>query len=267
MVRMTDDGRAQTAEIAARHGVTVATAERLAAALARTGGGQVQFDEPELGGLGQWSRGGMVMVGDMFNNALKARVDALCSDLAGLVATGSAFEPEAFPDGWPAELGAPSSSGAQNDMRYAVFPGTRRLAVARNGTVTIYDTGQHRIGGASQAQSGDQSLSFSSQLGPVRLADLPVVGGPTRAATGATAPAATSVGAAPAKSGTPAPEASQPVPVPPASESAFGAAPGPATSGGGDVLSTIERLAELASRGILTEDEFARKKAELLDRL
>ena len=121
-------------------------------------------------------------------------------------------------------------------MRYAVFPGTRRLAVARNGTVTIYDTGQHRIGGASQAQSGDQSLSFSSQLGPVRLADLPVVGGPTRAATGATAPAATSVGAAAAKSGTPAPAASQPVPVPPASEPAFGAAPGPATSGGGDVL-------------------------------
>src|SRR6185436_12147364 len=84
MARMTDDGRAKTAEIAARHGVTVATAERLAAALARTGGGQVQFDEPELGGLGQWSRGGMVMIGDMFNNAVKARVDALCSDLSGL---------------------------------------------------------------------------------------------------------------------------------------------------------------------------------------
>jgi hypothetical protein len=31
-------------------------------------------------------RGGMSMIGDMFNSSLKSRVDALCSDLAALVA-------------------------------------------------------------------------------------------------------------------------------------------------------------------------------------
>jgi hypothetical protein len=42
----------------------------------------------------------------------------------------------------------------------------------RDGNVRVYDTGEHRIGGFSQQQSGSQSLSFSSQLGTVRLEDL-----------------------------------------------------------------------------------------------
>lgn len=43
---------------------------------------QAQFGHPDLGGLGQWSAGGMVMVGRMFDDALKARVGALCAELA-----------------------------------------------------------------------------------------------------------------------------------------------------------------------------------------
>ena len=41
--------------------------------------------------------------------------------------------------------------------------------------MTLYDTGDHRIGGVSQSQSGDQVLSFTSQLGTVKASDLPVV--------------------------------------------------------------------------------------------
>ena len=49
-------------------------------------------------------------------------------------------------------------------------------------------------------------------------------------------------------------------------------APPPATAAtpappAGDPLSLIERLAELRAKGVLTEDEFAAKKAELLGRL
>ena len=36
---------------------------------------------------------------------------------------------------------------------------------------------------------------------------------------------------------------------------------------GGDIFAAIERLAELKDKGILTDDEFAAKKAELLSRL
>ena len=35
----------------------------------------------------------------------------------------------------------------------------------------------------------------------------------------------------------------------------------------GDVLATIEKLADLRARGILTDEEFSTKKAELLGRL
>jgi hypothetical protein len=243
MSGLTANGRERVAEIAARHGVGVATAERLATALAPSSGTQVQFDEPELGGLGQWSRGGMVMVGDMFDNALKARVDALCTDLSALVAAGDVLAPEADREqGWPPDLGRVGASGAQNDMRYAVFPETRRLAVARGSQVTVYDTGEHRIGGVSQAQSGGQTLTFTSKLGSVRLADLPVIEGEAPAAKRSATTAASPIASEQA-----------------ASRSARGDS--------GDVLATIERLAELRSRGILTDEEFARKKAELLDRL
>ena len=85
MPELTVEGRRKVEAVAARHGVGAAAAEALLAALVAGGGSQAQFDIPELGGMGQWSQGGMVMVGDMFNNALKARVDALCGELAGLV--------------------------------------------------------------------------------------------------------------------------------------------------------------------------------------
>jgi hypothetical protein len=69
-------------------------------------------------------------------------------------------------------LGRPGAVGAQNDLRYAVFPETRRLVLDDHGAISIYDTGSHRIFGVAQAQWGDQTLSFTSQDGLVRVADL-----------------------------------------------------------------------------------------------
>jgi hypothetical protein len=37
--------------------------------------------------------------------------------------------------------------GAQNELRYAVFPETRRLVLDDHGIISIYDTGNHRIFG------------------------------------------------------------------------------------------------------------------------
>jgi hypothetical protein len=44
-----------------------------------------QFSHPDFGGMSQWSPG-MTMVGDIFNNSLKAKLDALCTELAAFVA-------------------------------------------------------------------------------------------------------------------------------------------------------------------------------------
>ena len=74
---------------------------------------------------------------------------------------------------WPVGLGTPSSVGAQNDLRYAVFP--RRLVIKDGEHIEIYDTGNHRISGVAQAQSADQTLTFTSQDGLVRVKDLPKV--------------------------------------------------------------------------------------------
>jgi hypothetical protein len=45
------------------------------------------------------------------------------------------------------------------------------------GTISVYDTGDHRIFGVAQAQSSEQTLSFTSQDGLVRVADLRKVAG------------------------------------------------------------------------------------------
>ena len=73
---------------------------------------------------------------------------------------------------WPAELGDPSTSGAQNDMRYAFFPDERRLLIEDHGTLTTYDTGDHRISGVSQQSSSGHNLAFISQNGVVDLSEL-----------------------------------------------------------------------------------------------
>jgi hypothetical protein len=191
---------------AMRHGVSFDAVEHLLMAVLAGQTTQAQFNHPDLGGMGQWSQGGMIMVGDMFNNGLKAKVDGLCSELANLARSSnlhlpaqpaqsqsqyqgggvSLFVPGGFSSGnwWPQELGHAASTGTQNDLRYAFFPSTRRLAINLGGHITVYDTRDHQIGGFSQQQGGDQSLSFNSQYGLVRVADLdivqPIAGLPSR---------------------------------------------------------------------------------------
>lgn len=76
---------------------------------------------------------------------------------------------------WPDELGQPSSSGSQNNMRYGFFPKARRLLIEKQGNLTAYDSGDHQISGMQQ--SGEtSSLTFTSQNGAVRLDELKKVG-------------------------------------------------------------------------------------------
>ena len=199
MQELTPEGRKIVDDLARRHGVGSDAVAALLCALELGNGAQAQFNHPDLGGMGQWSQGGMIMIGDMFNQGLKYRVDALCREIADLLRSQPSLNrPEAsqsqsqgggyagvslFIKGsgqsshnwWPAELGSPASTGAQNNLHYACFPDQRRLAIRHDGQVSVYDTGEHRITGFSQQQSGDQSLTFTSQFGLVRVADLPLV--------------------------------------------------------------------------------------------
>ncbi len=259
MQELTQEGRRALDDIARRHGVSTDAVLTLLRAVAAGGGSMAQFSHPELGGMGQWTAGGMVMVGDMFNYGLKQRVDTLCSELAALLRGPPVFTPQTAPERfgaggqwWPASLGTPAAAGGQNDLRYAYFPASRRLAVQQGGQVRLYDTGDHQIGGVSQQQGGGQSLVFTSQHGPVHLADLPRVDA-AEPAPAADAPRP------PLEPPADAPRAAEPAP--PAAQFQ---APPPAPA---DPLALIERLAELHQRGILSEEEFTTKKTELLRRL
>src|SRR3954449_2729317 len=169
MQELTPEGQRTLQGIAERHGVSTDAALTLLRALVAGRGAMAQFSHPELGGMGQWSQAGMTMVGDMFNQGLRARVDALCTELASLLRTeplivvpapsrsqsqsqaSASSSASLFVSGagaaagawWPTELGSPSSAGAQNDLRYAVFPATRRLAIESGGRGAPSHTGGH----------------------------------------------------------------------------------------------------------------------------
>ena len=279
MRQLSEAGERAISDLAQRYGFSSDAVLSMLESVVNGNGTMAQFSHPEFGGSGQWMRGGMIMVSDMFNNSLKGRIDGLCNEVSALVAnegdliTSASFQSQSqggqrqgtFGGGhqqqsgsgpvgrvsvfvpplagssghwWPADLGQPTSTGAQNNVRYAYFGQTRRLAIEVNGRITIYDTLDHQISGFSQQQSTGASLTFSSQHGLVDVASLPVL----------------SIDGVPRHGSVPTPS--------PAPQTA-GAVP----IGQVDVFATIEKLAELRDKGILSEQEFATKKAELLARL
>ncbi|MGB5110451.1 MAG: SHOCT domain-containing protein [Mycobacterium sp.] len=265
---VTPEAERAIADISQRYGLSREAVLAMLIAVNAGGGTMAQFSIPELGGSGQWMRGGMTMVGDMFDHGLKARVDALCGELSQLLANTTVFPPvrntaHGFTSGnwWPDDLGVPSSSGGQNNSRYAVFPNAQRLAIQTNGVTRIFDTGEHRIGGVQQQQGGGYgTASFTSQFGTFDVSSLRELGAQQVAETPVAAPT-------PQHQSEPVPQhQSEPVPqfAPPAQDPAQ-------TSGASEdsvsIIAAIESLAGLHKRGILSDEEFAAKKAELLGRL
>lgn len=237
--------------IADRHGVSLEAVRHLVRALEAGHGTMAQFDHPELGGFGQWSSGGMTMIGNMFDTGLKARVAALCADLVHALPPGGFAEPGTPPGAWwPGDLGRPTTSGAQNGVRYAYFPETGRLAVELDGRVALYATEGYTITGVSQQQGGSSSLRFSGPGGDVDLAALRRLDGDASDRSVQTQPDGASRG-----------------PVTDASLHPPETSPHRASTPADDILATLERLAELQRKGVLTDAEFAAKKAELLARL
>jgi len=233
-------------------------------------GSMAQFDHSEFLGSGQWMRGGMIMLGDMFNNVMKGRVDALCQAISNILATepellltgsfqsqnqgsnvpqqqarnahlkqSSMFVPDPHPNWWPLNLGPPNATGTQDNMRYAYFAKAQRLAVETGGNVWIYDTQDHRISGFSQQQGRSNSILFTSQYGTMDLASLPVISFNGSALPNSTPTIRTAA------------EVNRPT----------------TASQKTDIFTAIERLGDLKAKGIITEEEFAKKKAELLSRI
>ncbi|MFN9644392.1 MAG: SHOCT domain-containing protein [Cyanobacteriota bacterium] len=213
MEQLTPEGLQLVNTLAERYGFSQEAVIQMMFAMHRGRGAMAQFNHPEFAGSGQWMRGGMLMLGDMFNHGLKARVDGLCQAIAAQLASqpdllpGAGFPSQSQSGGgqqmqvsgigltpgwegghglfapdprdtwWPPELGTPSAIGAQNDVRYAFFPAMGRLAVEANGQVTLHDTGGHQIAGLAQQQGPAGAVVFTTPAGHVSLASLAGVGG------------------------------------------------------------------------------------------
>ncbi|ESY27948.1 hypothetical protein X749_19925 [Mesorhizobium sp. LNJC391B00] len=170
------------ARLARQHGVTDGAVMAVLEALRRGGGTMAQFSHVDFGGMSQWSSG-MTMVGDMFDDSLKAKLNTIAAELSAYLRDHPAkpqrddtsYRSAAMAHAgswWPEEFGSPSAAGSQNNMRYAAFPEQSRLVIDDHGKMEIYDTGDHRISGVSQSQSTDFTLTFVSQHGVVRVSDL-----------------------------------------------------------------------------------------------
>lgn len=272
MQQLTSEGQQIVNDLSQRYGFSTDAVTHMLFAVLNGNGSMAQFNHSEFAGSGQWMRGGMLMLGDMFNYSLKGRVDALCSEISGILANqpgllrsgsfqsqsqsgggqqtqaagipmgdSSLFVPDPQSHWWPQDIGAPSATGSQNNVRYAYFANSHRLAVETNGQVWVYDTGDHQIGGFSQQQGSGGSILFTSQYGTVNLGSLPVIsinGQPPKSAQATTAP----------------------VSMPPRVSS-------PSSPNESDIFASLERLGDLHAKGILTDEEFAQKKSELLQRL
>jgi Short C-terminal domain len=273
MAKLTPDGEQIVAGLAEQYKIGADAVKAMLDAVAKGGGATAQFNVPEFGGAGQWMRGGQATVGDMVSASMKATAENLCNELSNLMAAqaslfvpasqppsygesasgggkeGASASPRPSPYGWwPAELGEPSMAGSRNSWRYAYFAAIRRLAVDARGRVEVYDTTGFNIEGIAPRQGSEAaSPVFASNRGPVRLDSLPREYGMAAEAKPAPEPteAAAKSAAAPADA-----QAQQ-----------------PAAADAVSILALIEQLGALKEKGILTEEEFAAKKAELLKRL
>ena len=282
-------------ELSQRHGLSADAVTHMLIAVQHGNGTMAQFSHPEFGGSGQWMRGGMTMVSNLFNHQLKSRVDNLCNDIASALAKdpqppfsgssqsqsqsgtnwqsqasgtsaggSSLFDTDPQAHWWPDELGTPSATGSQNHVRYAYFPQSRRLAVTTGGDVWVYDTQDHQIGGFSQQQGRGGSITFTSQYGTVDLSTLPVVsrGGGTSANA---RPSEQMPSGSPTATGSMPAAAAQPTGDDAASDQPASSPSGQPSSK--DIIETLERLGDLLQKGYITDEEFATKKADLLSRL
>ncbi|WP_372715891.1 SHOCT domain-containing protein [Novipirellula sp.] len=292
MPQLSPTGNEIVQRLSQRHGLSSDAVTHMLIAIHNGNGSMAQFNHPEFGGCGQWMRGGMTMVSDLFNYQLKSRVENICNDIAnelanhqtspfqgsfqsqsqggqsqgtgntqsqasgGMGGNNSLFVPDPDQNWWPEELGVPNATGAQNNIRYAYFSWSRRLAVKTGSDIWVYDTLDHQIGGFGQQQGGGSSITFTSQYGTVNLASLPVI---------------SRNGVAPVP-----PTPAAPAAAPPANETAPNpmAAPAPSDSGNRQdasgnegILGTLERLGALKEKGYISDQEFEEKKRDLLSRL
>ncbi|MDI1261296.1 SHOCT domain-containing protein [Aquabacterium sp.] len=285
MRELSSSGQQAINDIASRTGFSPDAVLSMLDSVINGNGGMAQFNHPEFGGYGQWMRGGMTMVSDMFNNHLKGRVDGLCFELANLIAsqpdlvrTGSfQSQSQGGQDAYGQQQqnhhsyqgSSPSPGGGHAESASLFVPGTSSDWWPTDLRWPNSTGAQNGVRYAYFAQARRLAIDVGGRVTVYDTLDHQI-GGFSQQQSGSGSISFTSqyglidVASLPVVSGEGA-HRSAPTysaPQPQRFESAPANAADPA-----DIFGTIEKLAALQAKGFISAEEFAAKKSELLGRL
>ena len=284
MQELTPEGQKIINNIAQRYNFSPDAVFSMLQSVINGNGSMAQFNHPEFGGSGQWMRGGMIMLGDMFNSSLKNSVGGLCQELAnliadqpGLVQTGNfqsqnqgtqqqgnygGNQQQQYGSGsnGPVSLFVPPPAGSSGNWWPAglQFPNSTG---AQNNVRYAYFATIHRL--AIEA-NGHVTLydTLDHQIGG--FSQQQSVGG---SITFTSQYGLVDVSTLPVISVDNEP-VQKPVQSQPATDNIQQSPDNlQAVNNESDIFSAIEKLAALKEKGILTDSEYSSKKAELLSRL
>ncbi|PPD04023.1 MAG: hypothetical protein CTY29_07440 [Methylobacter sp.] len=286
MNQLTPEGQQIINNIAQRYNFSPDAVYSMLLSVINGNGSMAQFNHPEFGGSGQWMRGGMIMLGDMFNNGLKNSVGNLCQELANLIAN----QPGLIQTG---SFQSQSQGNQQQSSHGNVFGSSQQQNnMGPSGAVSLFvppPTGSSgnwwpaglQFPNSTGAQNNVRYAYFASirrlaieANGHVTLYDTldhQIGGFSQQQSVGGSITFTSQYGLVDVSTlpvisidNVPAQAASNRDY--PASSLSYPMQP-EATGQEADIFAAIEKLAGLKDKGILSEAEFSTKKAELLARL
>lgn len=241
-------------------------------------GSMAQFSHPEFGGSGQWMRGGMIMLGDMFNNGLKNSVSNLCQELANLIANqpnliqSGSFQSQSQGNQQQGNYGGNQQSQNNSGVTGAVSLFVPPPAGSSGnwwpaGLQFPNSTGaQNNVRYAYFATIRRLAIEANGQVTLYDTLDHQIGGFSQQQSVGGSITFTSQYGLVDVKTlpiisidNVPVQTLTQPQPV-----SSFQP---PLTNQDANIFDAIEKLAALKDKGILTDAEYSTKKAELLARL
>lgn len=241
-------------------------------------GSMAQFSHPEFGGSGQWMRGGMIMLGDMFNNGLKNSVSNLCQELANLIANQpNLIQSGSFQSQSQGNQQQGNYGGNQQSQNNSGSTGAVSLFVPppAGSSGNWWPTGlqfpnstgaQNNVRYAYFATIRRLAIEVNGQVTLYDTLDHQIGGFSQQQSVGGSITFTSQYGLVDVKTlpiisidNVPVAMPNQPQPV-----SSFQP---PLTNQDANIFDAIEKLAALKDKGILTDAEYSTKKAELLARL
>ncbi len=279
MKQLTPEGQQIINNIAQRYNFSPDAVFSMLQSVINGNGSMAQFSHPEFGGSGQWMRGGMIMLGDMFNNNLKNSVGGLCQELAnlianqpGLVQTGS-FQSQ--------------NQGTQQQSNYG-GGNQQQNSSGHSGAVSLFvpppagssgnwwpaglqfpnSTGaQNNVRYAYFANIRRLAIEVNGQVTLYDTLDHQIGGFSQQQSIGGSITFTSQYGLVDVKTLPLISIDNVPVQSQPAPEYQPSAIDTQVVNQEADIFGAIEKLANLKDKGILTDSEYSTKKAELLARL